>query len=156
MKKDCSTLEIDGRTYEFAFGYNELVDAEEVTGCNLQDALERLLGAGQLTCKQLRGMVFAMITPFTGFPKEANEQIKWCGKLIRIDTMQPLREALLEACTIAVSEEYHQKYLAVMAKAKAEAEAAEAAAERLSEEPQPEVAVAGAGMPEGATVTVSG
>lgn len=121
MKKDCSTVEIDGRPLEFAFGYNELVDAEEVAGCNLQDALEGLMGARSMTCAQFRGLIFAMITPTHGFPREHGEQLKWCGRLIRIDTIQPLREALLEACTIAVSEEYHQKYLNVMAKNKADA-----------------------------------
>ena len=126
MKQDCAVVEIDGKHLEFSYGYNALCDAEDACGCNLQDALDRLVGAGPMSATQFRGLIYAMICAPRDFPKEPKDQLKYCGNLVRPDTMVPLREGLQEACTIAISEEYHQKYLEVLRRAKEAADVAAA------------------------------
>ena len=137
--KDCAEVAIDDKTIELLYDFNNLVDAEPVTGINLLSALGNLNGG--MTGGQLRGLIYAMIIPPLGFPKEPVEQLKWCGKLIRIDTMGDLIYGIGEACAIAISQEYAEQYKATVKEATA---AMAAAASGDTEAPAEEPVVAAA------------
>jgi hypothetical protein len=125
-EKRIATFEVNGETYELAYEFNALVDAEDVTGCNLLAAIEGLSGGG-VTAKQLRGLLYAMICPYRGFPKEPSDQVKAMGLLIRIDTLGDIIAAIGEACALAVSREFAEKYRAsIMASPAPETEETEA------------------------------
>jgi hypothetical protein len=98
-------LTVDGRNYQIGYNTNSLCDAEDVCGCNLYDGMMKLLTGGGMTMKQLRGLLFAMIVPGAGVPKDDSELLKFCGFLIRADTSGDLIIALGEACSFAMSEE---------------------------------------------------
>jgi len=91
-------LVIDGKTYQVGYDFNDLVDAETVTGCNLYDAMGRL--GRDITAGQLRGLLYAMIAPFTGMPdpvKDPVATLKAVGLLIRPDTRKNIIMAIAEA-----------------------------------------------------------
>jgi hypothetical protein len=119
-EKQIATFEVAGFTYELEYGFNALVDAEEVTGCNLLGAMQGF-SSGQVTAKELRGLLYAMIVPYRGFPDKASEQLATLGSLIRIDTISPIYEAIGEAFALAVSREYAEKYRAAMEEEKRKA-----------------------------------
>lgn len=125
MRLAFSVWEVEGLgRYELQYEFNALCDAEAVCGANLLGAVERLLGeGGVLSAAQLRGLLYAMIRPYPGFPAEPLAGLKECGNLIRIDTIGSLLEALGEACAVAVSEEYGEKYRAALESKKEQANA---------------------------------
>ncbi len=106
---DCSTFTVDGTNYHLYYNFNDLVDAEDVTNCNLLTAMESI-GSGTLTARQLRGLVYAMIVKYRGFPEKPEEQLLALGKLLRMDTIPIVLTAIGEACAIAVGKEFAEEF----------------------------------------------
>jgi hypothetical protein len=136
-EKQIATFEVDGYTYELEYGFNALVDAEELTGCNLLGAMQGLT-SGQVTARELRGLLYAMIVPYRGFPKEVPDQIKALGNLVRMDTLSPIYEAIGEAFALAVSREYADQYRAEMDRQKTAMRGETEVAAAGAETPAPE------------------
>lgn len=101
-----SKLKIDESEFLLRYDFNNLADAESVADCNLLAALEDM---GNTTGSQLRGLLFAMTR--THHPDLGLKQV---GALIRMDTIGPIMKAMGDACAVAVSEEYAEKYRAAM------------------------------------------
>lgn len=110
-----STLKIDGEEYRLGYDFNELCEAEGLTGCNLLAGMQGLADTG-VTASQLRGMLFAALRacPYDGMP-EPVALLKKCGGLIRADTIGPIMVALGESYALAVSEECAERYRAALA-----------------------------------------
>lgn len=102
-------LTIDDKTYKLGFNYNDLCDAEPVTGCNLLSALGR--ATRDLTATELRGLFYAMIAPPADAPRlkdgslDQGELLKYCGNLMRLDTIGDIRYAVTEAFARSVNDE---------------------------------------------------
>jgi len=124
-------LRIDGQVYQLGYDFNSLVDAESAAHCNLLTAIEGL-GSGAVTATQLRGLLYAMVVPWPGFPQKPEDALKALGALIRIDTLGPIIFAIGEACAAAVSEEYLEQYRAAMGAEAPEPDAAPPAAEEAA------------------------
>lgn len=109
--KDYALVKIDNREIGLQYNFNDLCDAEPQTGCNLLAALENL--GGGLTGVELRGLIYAMIIPFVGLPdskKDPKATIEACGDLIKIHTIADWIAGIGEACAIAVSQEYAERF----------------------------------------------
>lgn len=103
-----SQTQIDDRVFRFGYNFNDICDAEEVAGCNLLDAVAKIISGGGgplVTATQLRGLVYAMLVPDGGYPRKAEDLLKFAGSLVRVDTMGGLVLAIGEACSLAISEE---------------------------------------------------
>lgn len=122
-EEQLASFEVDGYTYRLEYEFNQLIEAEEATGCNLLSAQESL-GSSELTAAQLRALLFAMIVPYRGFPEKPEEQIKAMGNLLRMDTIPVIKTALTEAMALAVSREMAQRFKDILADEKKEKEPA--------------------------------
>jgi hypothetical protein len=94
---DKQKMTIDGVEYELSYDFNRICDCEKQAGCNLLDAIANFL---KPSAEQLRGLIFAAI--------ERNAKgltIEQVGALMRIDTIGPLRDALLNAYSAALPTE---------------------------------------------------
>jgi hypothetical protein len=91
-------LEIDGETYHLVFNYNAIAEAEIATGfgCNL---LHGISAPSTITALQLRGLLFAALTPLQ--PKTT---MKEAGSLIRLDTIPAVLQAIGESWTLSIPE----------------------------------------------------
>ena len=109
-----SSVTIDDKTYKLGYNFNSLCDAEDVSGCNLLDALGMIAGGAGVTAKQLRGLLLGMLVEQPWWPKvvkdSPKEALKFAGQLVRMDTIEPLTMGILEACALAVNEEMGEKF----------------------------------------------
>lgn len=108
---------VDDRKAVVAYNFNSVCDAEDVCGCGLLDAIGRLTaseGQEPLTAKQLRGLLYAMLVEQPWWTKDMREKpaelLTFAGSLIRLDTMEGIIMALVEALTLAASEEIAQQF----------------------------------------------
>ncbi len=97
-----ANLTIGKNEFLLLYDFNALVDAEEEAGCNLLAAFER---QGNNTARELRGLLFAMTRK-----KHDDLDIKQIGALINMDTLRDVTLAIGEACAVAVSEEFAEKW----------------------------------------------
>jgi len=88
-----SILKIDGKTLELAYDFNLIADAEETAACNLLAALENL---GDLTAKQLRGLLFAAVV------STPRLTLLEAGALIRVNTISQVTSALADAYNLTL------------------------------------------------------
>ena len=95
---------IDKTVYQIGYNFNDMVDAESVTGVNLLAAMGKM--ASDLTAGELRALLYAMIAPSAGAPKDPVELLKFCGSLLRVDTISLVRYAITEAFARAISDEF--------------------------------------------------
>lgn len=109
-----SKLKIDQTEYSLSYDFNAIADAEPVAGCNLLSAIENLSAT---TATQMRGLVYAMTRQ-----QHPGLDLFDIGKLIRIDTIADVITAMGEACALAVSEEYAEKYRAAVTEVEPEPE----------------------------------
>jgi len=128
-----ASFNVGDREYAVGYGFNDICDIEDVAGCNLLEGLGLIADGEWPDAVQLRGLLAAMIVAPPGFPQAAAnasvdavrktqiEQLKYAGSLIRIDTLTPIRMAIVEACSLAVSDELGQKFREAMKKAEVEA-----------------------------------
>jgi len=93
-------LTLDGKTYQLAYSFNAIAEAERVAGCNLLQGLEAL---GSLSALQLRGLLYAALK--LASPKVTIEQ---AGSLIRLDTLSKVTAALAEAYQLSLPEKKNQ------------------------------------------------
>lgn len=70
------------------YDFNQIAEAESVTGCNLLLALESL---SKLNANQLRGLLYAAVV------SEPRITLKEAGNLCRLDTISVVTMALSEA-----------------------------------------------------------
>lgn len=96
-------LKIDGVTHQLGFNFNDLVDAESVTGCNLMQALER--ATSDLTATQLRALLYTMLVPPKTAPPDPQELLRFVGDLLRVDTVTSVRCAIAEALARAINDD---------------------------------------------------
>ena len=95
---------IDGVEHTLAYDFNEICKAEEYTGCNLLGALQHL---NELHATELRGLFLAALEagPEQAFPgKSPQDALEEAGKLIRLDTVIPIIEALSKAYQLSLPE----------------------------------------------------
>jgi len=97
-----SKLLIDDKTLELEYDFNTLCDLEDEVACNLLAGIE---SQGSNTAKQLRGLFYAMTRE-----KHADLTLADLGRLIRMDTIARITMAIGEACALAVSEEFAEKW----------------------------------------------
>ena len=97
-----STLTIDKKSYRLLYDFNDIADCEVEAGCNLLDGLQTL---GQNSARQLRGLLYAMTRK-----THSDMTLRAWGELVRFDTLPDITTQLGEACSLAVSEEYAEKY----------------------------------------------
>lgn len=95
---DFRKLEIDGETYNLAYDFNAIADAEKIAECNLLHGISAIL-FNSMTGAQLRGLFYAALQK--AHPKM---NIVHAGALIRIDTMGDIRAALLDAYNASLPE----------------------------------------------------
>lgn len=102
-------LELDGKKYQLGYNFNDLVDAELVTGCNLLDAMGR--NTRDLSATQLRALLYALLKAPADAPKMKDgsldqlEFLKYCGNMLRLDTIGDVRYAITEAFARSVNDE---------------------------------------------------
>ena len=89
-----STLVIGEKAYKLAYSFNAIAEAEAVAGCNL---LSGLLILHDLTALQLRGLLYAALT--VAQPETTLDE---AGKLITIDAMYAITEALAQAYSLSM------------------------------------------------------
>jgi hypothetical protein len=87
-------LKLAGKTYRLVYSFNAIAEAEHVAGCNLLAGLESLR---DLTALQLRGLLYAAMS--VADPKITIEQ---AGSLVRLDTIEPITEALGKAYQLSM------------------------------------------------------
>src|SRR5260370_20780777 len=97
-KNEFAKLEIDGKTYQLAYDFNAIAEAERVAGCNLLHGVASLL-LHDMTAGQVRGLLYAALRQ--AHPKMTIED---AGALATIDTIPDIREALLKAYDAALPE----------------------------------------------------
>jgi len=102
-------LNLRGVTYELEYSFTALLEAEETTGCNLLSTMQRMT-FGQVTAKELRGLLYAMIVPYRGLPDNAAERMTAVGDLIGMDTIGRIYASIGEAFGLAVSRDYLEQY----------------------------------------------
>jgi len=93
MPKKTATLTIDGETFELAYDFNMIADAEEIAGCNLLDALEHL---SAINARQLRGLLYAAVI------SKPRLTLLEAGALLRVDNISPITSALAEAYNLTL------------------------------------------------------
>lgn len=96
--KRSAKLEIDGRTYQLAYDFNAIAEAEASTGCNLLHGISAAL-FGTLSAAQLRGLLCASLR--AGQP---DITLAETGALIRIDTLERIHTAIAEAWGLSLPE----------------------------------------------------
>jgi len=91
-------LEIDGQTYELAWDFGAIAEAEKVTGCNLLQGVAGLLTNGA-TAGQLLGLFYAAL-------KVAQPDITMleASALCRIDTIPDVTRAIARAYNASLPE----------------------------------------------------
>lgn len=91
-----STLLLDGEKYKLVYNFNAIAEAEENAGCNLLGGLENLQN---LTAIQLRGLLYAALG--VAHPEIT---VTDAGRMIRLNTIAPITEALAEAYRLSMPE----------------------------------------------------
>ena len=84
-------LEIDGKTWQLAFDFNALANAEKAAGCNLLLGLSGLL-TDTWTAAQVRGLLYAAL--LRAHPETTVEQ---AGAMVIFETLGPIQDALILA-----------------------------------------------------------
>lgn len=87
-------LVVDENEYRMCYSFNSIALAEAHAGCNLLRGLESLT---DLSAVQLRGLLYAALT--VAHPEITIDD---AGKMIRLDTIGPITEALAEAYTLSM------------------------------------------------------
>lgn len=93
-----AALEIDGEQYKLAWDFNAIAEAEKITGANLMHGIAVVMLNG-MNAQQFRGLFYAALK--LAHPKTTLES---AGKLIRIDTMPDIRNALISAWNASLPE----------------------------------------------------
>jgi hypothetical protein len=94
-----ASLEIDDKSYKLCYDFNAIAEAEKVAGCNLLQGMAAVLING-MSATQVRGLLYAAIRK--AHPKMSIEE---CGKLVRVDTLQEIRDVLVVCYRESVPEE---------------------------------------------------
>lgn len=115
-----ASFDVGDKEWQVGYHFNDICDMEDAAACNLLEGLAILADGGYPTTKQLRGLLAAMIVAPINWPPKQEDQLKAVGMLIRIDTLVPIRMAIVEACSLAVSDELGQKFREAMKAAEAE------------------------------------
>jgi hypothetical protein len=86
-----ASLEVDGVEYRLAYDYNAIVEAEAAARINLLEGMAKILLNG-MDAAHLRGLLYAAL-------RKAHSEITLdqAGDLIRIDTIEEVRMAVLRA-----------------------------------------------------------
>jgi hypothetical protein len=93
---DQSKVTIDGVEYALVYDFNRIAEDEAGAGCNLLGALGHLVN---LSAVEMRGLLFAMANRVdTG----AHLTIEQAGKLVSLETIVPIYNAIFEACGVSV------------------------------------------------------
>jgi hypothetical protein len=81
-------LKLNGKIYRLSYSFNSIAEAEHVAGCNLLAGLESLL---DLTALQAAMSV-----------ADPEVTIEQAGSLVRLDTIEPITEALAKAYRVSM------------------------------------------------------
>lgn len=85
-------LEVGGTKYKLAYDFNAIAEAEALTQCNLLQGVAAVVRGTALTAVQLRGLLYAAL-----HKAQPLLSLAAAGKLVRIDTVAEIREAIQEA-----------------------------------------------------------
>jgi hypothetical protein len=90
-------LTINGQSFRLCYSFNAIAIAESAAGCNLLRGLESLT---DLSATQLRGLLYAAL-----LVAQPEMTVEDAGRLIRLDTINPITAALAEAYSLSLPEQ---------------------------------------------------